>query len=421
MSEEAGRANDPDEQVIADFERLWLSPSSPSIGEFISNRLVEGNDSNHLLAELCIVDMEFRWRSDQGAAVLQDDLGSCPTLQDYEAQFANSQGLAFGVSQLAEEYRVRRLWGDKPSPDQFLAESAMPNATMLQAIKDIDRQLANDDIGTDHFAATAKRTPAIDPRAPLPFADYVLHEMIGAGGIGKVYRATQRSLERDVAVKTLAKSIQHDPIAVDRFVGEARTLARLRHANIVGVHGLGQYPGGGYFLVMDFIPGNTLEQWQRSAEFSSHQAIEIVRKLAAAVDYAHTQGIIHCDLKPSNVLLANDNEPIVSDFGFAEFWQEIHRNSSSDIDRRGGTFGFTAPEWLDDPTIQPDPTIDVYSLGAVLAYLLRASETKDHAIAEVCGKARSIEPSDRYQSACEFGKAIRSAGSFGVAPDWEQT
>ncbi|MEO8499167.1 MAG: protein kinase [Planctomycetota bacterium] len=98
--------------------------------------------------------------------------------------------------------------------------------------------------------------------------------------MGKVYRATQRSLGRSVAVKALAKSWQRDAVAVDRFVEEARTLARLHHPNIVGVHGLGRFPGGGYFLVMDYVAGNTLESYRNSGSMTSAEAVSIVATLA---------------------------------------------------------------------------------------------------------------------------------------------
>lgn len=394
------------ERIISEFEQAWLSESPPSIAKFVTESPISGTSSAQLLAELCVVDMEFRWQQEATAPSLQDDLGPRPRLRDYEKSLSLVPQLQFDVSCIVEEYRVRSLWGDMPTPDQFLSEFPQPSPTLLQAIKEVDQELSNDDVGIDHFAAVNRIAAENDPRAPLPFSDYILHELLGTGGIGKVYRATQLSLERSVAVKTLAKSLQRDPIAVDRFVDEARTLARLSHPNIVGVHGLGQYPGGGYFLVMDFVKGTTLDELQMSHPLSRSESIEVVRRLAETIDYAHGKGVIHCDLKPSNILIADDNSLFVSDFGFAELWHDVRQNLSNDIERRGGTFGFTAPEWLEDATVQPAPTIDVYSLGAVLAKLTEDVTASDDPLGKVCNTAMSRLPGDRFQTAREFRQAL---------------
>ncbi len=408
MSEQDSHVTDAAERMISEFEQAWLAATPPSIVSLVDELLSRETLSEPLLAELCIVDLEFRWQQEIVTAVSHDELGSRPKLRDYKTLLGLQSPLAFEVHHLAEEYRIRSIWGDKPTPDQFLSEFSMPNPALLQAIKEVDKQLTSDDAGADHFGTAKHVIPSDDPRAPLPFSDYVLHELVGAGGIGKVYRATQRSLERSVAVKTLAKSLQRDPIAVDRFVDEARALARLKHPSIVGVHGLGRYPGGGYFLVMDFVPGTTLEDVLGSTSLSRHQAIGIVAKLAEAMEYAHSQGVIHCDLKPSNILIADDNELFVSDFGFAELWQESHFFSLNNPGQRGGTLGYTAPEWLEDATTRPMPTIDVYSLGAILGELLCDDEVADQGIANACSKAMAVDPADRYQSASDFGDAIRS-------------
>ncbi len=395
------------DQSVRTFELAWESDEPPSVIEFVRQLDLAGSLTTELLAELCVVDMEYRWRQTAARLTLDDPLVPRPRLRDYERVFEQYAGLNFDSNQFAEEYRVRRLWGDAPTPDQFLAEFPIANPQLLHAIRRIDRELAGDNVGVDSFTRTPLPPLEYDPRAPLSFTDFTLHELIGAGGMGKVYRATQRSLHRNVAVKALAKSLQRDPLAVDRFVDEARTLARLHHPNIVGVYGLGRFPGGGYFLVMEYIAGQNLEVHRSSRQLAAAEVVTIVSKLAHAIEYAHSRGVIHCDLKPTNVLLATDKHLLITDFGFAELMHTAHVSPSSDNDRRGGTLGYTAPEWLEDDSAAPLPTIDVYGLGAILGKLLERCPTASTELADIRDKALSRNPADRYQSAGEFAAALR--------------
>lgn len=223
----------------------------------------------------------------------------------------------------------------------------------------------------------------LDPSAPLAFNDIILHEQLGAGATGKVYRATQKSLNRPVAVKYLRKSCLRNTAVVTRFVTEARTVASLNHLGIVGVHGLGQTPNGGYFIVMDLIEGGDLAQRLQSGSVPVADAVQWLIEAAEAISHAHDHGVIHCDLKPSNLMLNKDGHILVTDFGFS-------RRASTVADATTGIAGtpaFMAPEQIEPEYGPIGVHTDVYGLGAVLFTLLtgRAPFTGSRAI-EVLAK-----------------------------------
>lgn len=205
-----------------------------------------------------------------------------------------------------------------------------------------------------------------DPAAPLPFDDFILHDQLGMGATGKVYRATQKSMNRLVAVKYLRKSCLRNRAVISRFVSEAQIVAGLRHPGIVGVHGLGRTPNGGYFIVMDLIEGGDLAQRLQAGLVSVADAVRWLIEAAEAIAYAHDQGVIHCDLKPSNLLLNKNGHVLVTDFGFA-------RRASLAADATTGVAGtpaFMAPEQVESAFGPIGRHTDVYGLGAVLFALL---------------------------------------------------
>ena len=139
--------------------------------------------------------------------------------------------------------------------------------------------------------------------------------------MGEVYEAIQKSLRKRVALKLIRREALDSPSRVRRFFAEARALARLRHADIVGVHGIGQTADGRYFLVMDLIEGGTtLDALVQQRTVSFGQAAGLVATVAEAIEHAHSRGVIHRDLKPSNVLLDAESRPHVTDFGLAKIF-----------------------------------------------------------------------------------------------------
>jgi tRNA A-37 threonylcarbamoyl transferase component Bud32/DNA-directed RNA polymerase specialized sigma24 family protein len=228
----------------------------------------------------------------------------------------------------------------------------------------------------------------------LAYGDVVLLRQLGQGGMGKVYRATWRGSDVPVAVKLLRKPLRGHETAAARFREEAALLSRLRHPGIVAVHGIGLLPDGGHFLVMDLIEGSDLARQPCPCVV---EALRWVAEAAEAIEYAHRAGVVHCDLKPSNLLLGRDGHVVVTDFGLA-------RSLAGGDAPHGGTAGFMAPE-QSDPDGRVSPRTDVYGLGAVLHALLPEQSPEGDAL---CRRCMAEAPEARYASAAELASALRT-------------
>lgn len=207
----------------------------------------------------------------------------------------------------------------------------------------------------------------IGPPPPRDFGKYELLGEIGRGGMGVVYRARHKELDRVVAIKMILASHLATPEQVDRFYHEARAAAKVTHPQIVGIHDVGQTHGQHYFA-MDFVSGPSLAQLVAAGPIDPTQAARLVFAVARAVSHLHDQGIVHRDLKPSNVLLDEEGRPRVTDFGLAKMLQADGR-----MTRTGaivGTPGYMAPEQAAGRGGEVGPLSDVYALGAILYELL---------------------------------------------------
>jgi serine/threonine-protein kinase len=225
---------------------------------------------------------------------------------------------------------------------------------------------------------------AIDVTLP-DFDDYERIRYLGHGGMGVVYRAFDRSLDRWVALKLPRGDWPG-------FRVEVTTMARLRHANIVRVYEPGEVDGRPY-LSMDLIDGPTLASERERLAGDPRAVAALLAKVARAVDHAHRRGVLHRDLKPGNVLLDEDGEPHITDFGLA---RPVDAPPSDDP--TGGTIGYMSPEQADpkrDETVQSD----VYALGAMLLTLLPGSDAD---LAAVGRKATAEQPNARHGSAEDF-------------------
>jgi TRAP transporter TAXI family solute receptor len=199
------------------------------------------------------------------------------------------------------------------------------------------------------------------------FGDYDLLEEIASGGMGVVYRARQRSLNRIVALKMILAGQLASRVEVERFQREARAAANLRHRNIVMVHEVGEEEGQHYFS-MDFIEGKNLAEIVRPGPLPAQQAARYMKKIAEAIHYAHQQGTLHRDLKPANALVDRDDEPMITDFGLAKRREDDSRlTHARDI---LGTPSYMSPEQASGDWDKVGAASDIYSLGAMLYELL---------------------------------------------------
>ncbi|HKD37288.1 MAG TPA: protein kinase, partial [Pirellulales bacterium] len=198
----------------------------------------------------------------------------------------------------------------------------------------------------------------------LKYADFVLQKMIAAGTSGKVYCALSRNDGCKYALKFLRKSFLVDRAAVERFLGESALIAGFKHPNIAAVLGWGCTPQGGYFFAME-LSESDLQRKINDGRVSIAHAVEWIIQAGRGVEYAHGRSIIHCDLKPSNLLLNHDGRVLVADFGLAI--QKADRIAKL---RFAGTPAFMAPEQIIAPFDDISVHTDVYGLGGALYALL---------------------------------------------------
>lgn len=217
----------------------------------------------------------------------------------------------------------------------------------------------------DHVATTPP---------PRTFGDYEMLDEIGRGGMGVVFRARQRSLDRIVALKMILRGSWASADDLTRFRREAEAAARLHHANIVGVYEVGECDGQPYFS-MEFIEGQTLADRINDGPLPPRDAARYLLGICRAVQHAHENGLLHRDLKPSNVILDMEDQPHVTDFGLAKRVATAGEDHSAhgSLTRTGaiiGTPSYMAPEQAAGSRGQVSAASDIYSLGAILYEML---------------------------------------------------
>ncbi len=293
------------------------------------------------------------------------------------------------------------------------------------------------------FAALAAPTEDGGPSAGLPlpsaaelaphFPQLEIGECLGRGGMGVVYRARQKSLDRMVALKLLAPERVGDPLFAERFSREAQALAKLSHPNIVTIHDFGQ-AGGFFYLLMEYVDGVNLRQAMQAGRFRPEQALAVVPPVCEALQYAHEHGIVHRDIKPENLLLDREGRVKIADFGVVKLMSGEPDKSggveiSSETEMTGagltgekgapGTPGYMAPEQRESRAT--DHRADIYSLGVVLYEMLTGERPGasleppsrrvqvDVRIDEIVLRALEVRPEMRFATAAEFRTQVEAA------------
>lgn len=258
---------------------------------------------------------------------------------------------------------------------------------------------------------------------------YLLEERLGSGGMAMVYRARDLSLERKVAIKILRKDYSGDPAFRQRFHHEAKAAANLSHPNIVTVHDFGLYEDQ-LFIVMEYVPGTDLKSLMRGRQHMEvPEALDLILQACAGIGYAHRAGLVHCDIKPQNMLVTPDRRLKVVDFGIARALTTISPDERSEV--VWGSPQYFSPEQAAGGA--PSPASDVYSLGVVLYELLtgrlpfiagsadqlalmhrdalppsprKFNPAIPATLEQVLLKVLAKEPSARYRSAEQLGRVL---------------
>ncbi len=262
--------------------------------------------------------------------------------------------------------------------------------------------------------------PTVQELAPH-FPHLEILEVLGHGGMGIVYKARQVDLDRFVALKILRPSISLDQGFAERFLREARALAKLNHPNIITVFDFGRKDSL-YYFIMEFVDGTNLRQVERSGQLSPAAALAIVPQICSALQYAHDNGVVHRDIKPENILLTTTGEVRIADFGLAKIAGSDEQIPLTGTWQVMGTPHYMAPEQFEKPATV-DHRADIYSLGVVIYELLTGelpigrfqlpSERAkvDARLDEVVMKSLDKEPNRRYQRVTDVASAVEAASS----------
>ncbi len=331
----------------------------------------------------------------------------------------------------------------------------------------LKRGLETNTVGfTDEDQADAARRwtpPTVEQLVPI-FPELDIVELIGRGGMGAVYKAREKQLDRLVALKILPPEIGREEAFAQRFSREAQAMARLGHPNIVTIHSFGQrgaveLAGGGelYFVLMEYVDGLSLRQLLDAGTVSPKEALAIVPQICDALQYAHDRGIVHRDIKPENILLNRAGQVKIADFGLARLVGLVAGGAAGATDtgadagspealgvtqaggRVMGTPQYMAPEQIERPS-EVDHRADIYALGIVFYQMLTGELPKgkfeppsrkvfiDVRLDEVVLRALEREPARRYQQVSEIrtqvetilaDNALTSQPAQSVAYGWE--
>jgi serine/threonine protein kinase len=279
--------------------------------------------------------------------------------------------------------------------------------------------------------STSRRIRLNMPETTLINDRYKIEDTLGKGGMAVVYKARDLTLERSVAIKVLRQEYSTNPAFREHFHQEAKAAANLSHPNIVTVHDFG-FDAERLFIIMEYVPGTDLKQLLDDSEgFGIQETLTLMDQACAGVGYAHRAGLVHCDIKPQNLLITPDQRLKVVDFGIARALVSIRPDEKADI--VWGSPHYFSPEQA--AGIAPSPASDVYSIGVITYEMLTgqlpfsASSSTELArmhrqdlptaprelnpeispeLEQILLKVLSKEPAARYRTADQLGRVLHT-------------
>jgi predicted Ser/Thr protein kinase len=398
--------------------QAWMRGQQVPVESYLGRYPALGNDSEVLLD---LIYQEF---------CLRVEMGGRPDPQEYQRRFPDL------TEELGRLFEVHAVVGANdsagletmPLNTQGTKTLTCPGCGAALHANGTDAQLA--------CAACGQRLSLIDPavwqeaQAQQKLGSFELVRRLGRGHYGEVWLARDAKLERDVAIK-VPRHLGGEEKTNELFLREGRALARLRHANIVPVYDVG-FDGDFVFIVSAYIQGTELRQLLQQKRFSPLEAAQLSLSLAEALQHAHQMGVVHRDVKPSNVLIDAEGTPYLTDFGLAKYQASDELTISSDGELLG-TPAYMPPEQARGESEKIGPASDIYSLGVVLYELLTGKRPFDGRVElllnrilmedpvpprridahvprdleTICLKAMAKSPTERYSTAQAFAEDLQ--------------
>jgi serine/threonine-protein kinase len=365
-------------QRCEEFEAQWRAGSQPCIAAYLDLEASDAAGSITLFRELVALEVELR-----------QERGERPAAAEYVAQFPDQRAQVLAVFSELETAAATARGGEALAP--------FPGARPPEV-----RRAPRD-------SATQSFHPAGAPGAgglPPTIGEYELVEEIARGGMGVVYKARHKGLKRLVALKMILSGSLATTAERERFRREAELAANLDHPNIVPIYDVDEHQGRPFFT-MKLVDGASLAKNSAQKGGDPRSAARLVSTLARAVDYAHAQRFLHCDLKPSNVLLDRQGNPYLTDFGLAR-----RAGVESSLSISGGILGtpsYMAPEQATGSRTELGPSTDVYGLGAILYEVLTGRPPfRAETVMETVVQVLEREPAPPRELRPEIPKALES-------------